>query len=194
VIAFPVMAGLIAFAVVKTNADGFSARVPPTSIEAAFAIQARKLAVPASAVSLVNPVSDSPEVLAQARAHWADHCASCHANDGSGNAPMGKRMYPPAPDMRGPRTQKMTDGELFFIIENGVRMSGMPAWGEPGHDLQDSWKLVRFVRSLPRITPQEVLEMEKLNPKSPDDLKEEQEEREFLNGGKPVEPEPHSHH
>jgi len=51
--------------------------------------------------------------------HWADHCAGCHANDGSGESLMGKRTYPPAPDMRLAATQQMTDGELFYIIQNG---------------------------------------------------------------------------
>ncbi len=42
---------------------------------------------------------------------------------------MGRNMYPPAPDMRLAETQQMTDGELFYIIQNGVRLTGMPAWG-----------------------------------------------------------------
>lgn len=166
-----------------------------TPIERAVAQQARRLAVPASALSRVNPVSDSAEVLEEAKAHWADHCATCHANDGSGKTPMGSGMYPPAPDMRETDTQRMTDGELFFIIENGIRMSGMPAWGAEGHDEKDSWKLVHFIRHLPHLTQQELLDMEKLNPKSPDDLKEEQEEKEFLNGGEPPHAStPHHHH
>ena len=56
-------------------------------------------------------------------------------------------MYPPAPDMRRAETQQLTDGELFYIIQNGVRLTGMPAWGGSGgdvsaHDEEDSWKLV----------------------------------------------------
>jgi mono/diheme cytochrome c family protein len=178
----------------KTQAGGLSARVAPTRVEGVIANLARSLAIPADASSRVNPVSDSPEVLAEARVHWADHCATCHANDGSGNTPMGKQMYPPAPDMRQSGTQQMTDGALFYIIENGIRLTGMPAWGAPGRDGQDSWKLVRFIRHLPRITAEELLEMEKMNPKSPDELLEEQQEQEFLNGGKPHESQLHQHH
>lgn len=177
----------------KTRADGMSARAKPSWMEEAVAMEARKLAIPAAAMTASNPIADSPEVLTEARAHWADHCAGCHANDGSGNTPMGKQMYPPAPDMRASRTQQMSDGELFYIIENGVRLTGMPAWGGPGHGQEDSWKLVRFIRHLPNVTPQELLEMDKLNPKSPDELKEEQEEKEFLNGDQPHEPTPHHH-
>jgi len=150
--------------------------------------------MPAAAIRRTNPVSGSPAVLAEARAHWADHCAICHANDGSGDTPMGKQMFPPAPDMRQPGTQRMTDGELFFVIENGIRLTGMPAWGGAGNDQRDSWKLVRFIRHLPLLTTQELQEMEALNPKSPEELKEEQEEKEFLNGGPPHERTAHQHH
>ena len=108
---------------------------------------------------------------------------------------MGKHMYPPAPDMRQADTQSLTDGELFYIIQNGVRLSGMPSWGGgTGHDELDSWKLVRFIRHLPKITAEEVKEMDGLNPKSPEELKEEQEEEEFLNGSQPNEHTHHAHH
>jgi len=153
------------------------------------------MALPAGARVRENPVADSPEALAEARAHWADHCAGCHSNNGSGDAGMGKYMYPPAPDMRQAATQNLTDGELFYIIQNGIRMTGMPAWGNgASRDERDSWKLVRFIRHLPKLTAGEEREMEAQNPKSPEELKEEQAEREFLNGGQPHEPTQHKHH
>ena len=97
---------------------------------------------------------------------------------------MGKHMYPPAPDVRQADTQSLTDGELFYVIQNGFRLSGMPSRGSGvSYDELDSWKLVRFVRHLPNLTAEEEREMEALNPKSPQEPKEEQEKREFLNGG-----------
>ena len=162
---------------------GFSTREQPTPMESWVAGQARAMAMPAEAKSRTSPIATSPEVLDAARAHWADHCASCHANDGSGDTVIGKNLYPPAPDMRLPATQQLTDGELFYIIQNGIRMTGMPAWGTgASHDEEDSWKLVHFIRHLPQITLEEKKAMEKLNPKSPDDLREEQEEERFLRG------------
>ena len=109
---------------------------------------------------------------------------------------MGKHMYPPAPDMRLPATQQMTDGELFYIIQNGIRLSGMPAWGGGSdHDAQDSWKLVYFIRQLPQLTVEEKKEMEKLNPKSPEELKEEADEEKFLKGEDSNDhPTEHHHH
>jgi mono/diheme cytochrome c family protein len=161
---------------------GGSATQPPAAMERRAALWMRSITIPAEVKSRVNPVADSAEVQAGARAHWADHCSVCHANDGSGNTEMGRHMFPPAPDMRQTETQSLGDGELFYIIENGVRLTGMPGWGGPGRDDKDSWKLVRFIRHLPSITAEELAEMATLNPKTPDELEEEKEERDFLNG------------
>ena len=142
-----------------------------------------------------NPVPSSQDALAEAMAHFADHCAICHDNDGSGNTTIGKGLYPKPPDMRQPATQNLTDGELFYIIQNGIRLTGMPAWGTgASHDEEDSWKLVHFIRHLPQITLEEKKAMEKLNPKSPDDLREEQEEERFLRGEETHESTPEHHH
>lgn len=182
------------------STHGLNARETPGPVERWVAARARQMALPKGARERENPVADSPEALSDARAHWADHCAACHANDGSGNIEMGRRMYPQAPDMRAQGTQQLTDGELFFIIQNGIRLTGMPGWGGGGsasktaHDEQDSWKLVRFIRHLPQLTAAEEREMQGLNPKSPDELKEEQEEKDFLNGGQTNEHEEHHHH
>ena len=182
--ALVVIAGVIGFVFLKIGARGFSTRVQPSALERWAARQARSMAVPSDARDRVNPVAESSEVLAEARVHWADHCATCHSNNGSGDAEMGKHMYPATPDMRKPETQNLTDGELFYIIQSGIRLTGMPAWGNgTSHDEDDSWKLVRFIRHLPTLTHEQEQEMKDLNPKTPDELKEEQEEREFLNGG-----------
>jgi len=133
--------------------------------------------------------------MEEARAHWADHCFSCHANDGSGDTTLGKHLYPPAPDMRLPATQQLTDGELFYIIQNGIRLTGMPAWGSgSSKDEEDSWKLVHFIRHLPEMTVEEKKAMEKMNPKSPDELREEEEEERFLRGEDSHEATPEHHH
>ena len=183
----------IGAAILLVRARGFSAAEPPGALERWLAPRLRNASMPASAKERTNPLPDSPEVRVEALAHWADHCAICHANNGSGDAEMGKHMYPPAPDMRGAATQRLTDGELFFIIQNGVRFTGMPAWGASGgaHNEEDSWKLVRLIRRLPHLSPEEEQKMRELNPKSPEELKEEEEEREFLNGGSTNE---HAHH
>ena len=190
-----IVVGAVAGAVWISQAHGFSAQAEPGALERWIALRARRAAIPRDAAALQNPVPNTPEVLAEGRAHWADHCALCHDNDGSGSTTIGMRTYPPAPDMRQPATQNLSDGELFYIIQNGIRLSAMPAWGSgSGHDEEDSWKLVRFIRHLPQVTFEEKKEMQKLNPKSPADLQEEQEEEKFLNGEDTHEPTEHHHH
>ena len=175
---------------------GISARAEPSAAEAFIARHLRHLAIPRAAREAMNPVSASPEVLMEAMEHFADHCAFCHANDGSGNTDIGKGLYPKPPDMKQSATQNLSDGELFYIIQNGVRFTGMPGFAVPdgSHD-QDSWKLVRFIRHLPMITDEELAHMKEMNPKTPADLKEEEEIKRFLEGTEnPSSNEPHRHH
>src|SRR6266850_2737965 len=191
-----VLAGGVAALVVIRR--GFSARDEPSRAEAFIARRLRSLAVPSRAKNLPNPVAVTPEVLAEARAHFADHCALCHANDGSGNTEIGQSLYPKAPDMRLPATQSLTDGELYYIIQNGIRLTGMPAWGMKDDEQdEDSWTLVHLIRHLGELTPEQRKEMEKMNPKSPAELEEERQEQEFLQGGAepPEDPtKPHAPH
>jgi mono/diheme cytochrome c family protein len=192
--------GLIAAAAVSVLHDGLSSRAKPSFLETAIARSARKMAAPSGAHNTRNPVPDSPNVQREARLHFADHCAFCHGNDGSGDTVLGSGLYPKPPDLRAEETQKLADGDIFWIIENGVRLTGMPAFGGAGsehdHDVEDTWKLVHFIRHLPVLSAEEKLEMEKYNPKGPDDRQEEQEENNFLNGGvaKPTaKPDRHHH-
>jgi mono/diheme cytochrome c family protein len=166
---------------------GFSARAEPSSIETLLATTARKLAVPSSYRQLRNPFSASPQNVQAGMEHFSDHCSTCHANDGGGDTLFGKGLYPKPPDMRTAETQNKSDGELYYTIEDGVRLSGMPAFGEE-HSVGDdaeTWHLVLFIRHLPHITSEELNEMKGLNPKTEADREEEQQEEEFLKGGKP---------
>jgi mono/diheme cytochrome c family protein len=141
--------------------SGFSAREDPSELEELIARRARALATPAGTKEMKNPHSATDEALAAARAHWVDHCATCHGLDGSGQTSIGQSLYPKAPDMRAAATQDLTDGELYSIIENGIRFTGMPAWGG-SHAPQDNWQLVMLIRRLPQLSPEERREMEKL--------------------------------
>jgi mono/diheme cytochrome c family protein len=163
-----------------TIRSGLSARDNPSALEAYLARGARKLSTPASGRNAKNPFAPTAEVLDEARAHFADHCAICHGNNGSGKTQIGQNLYPKAPDMRLPETQNLTDGEIYYVIHNGIRLTGMPAWGPEEKD-NDSWKLVLFIHHLPQLTPAEEREMESLNPKSPGEQQQEQEEDRFLN-------------
>lgn len=167
----------------QSYTTGFSAKDEPNALEALIARQLRHLAIPIENRQLRNPLPLTQELLKEARGHFADHCATCHANDGSGQTDIGRNVYPKALDLRLPAIQNMSDGELFFIIQNGIRFTGMPGWGtgDPAID-GGSWQLVHFIRHLPNLTEEELTEMKTLNPKTKKELEEELLFDQFLGG------------
>jgi mono/diheme cytochrome c family protein len=188
-----VLLGLIGAALILAGAGfaylkstGLSTQGEPGRIETMIARTARAMAIPAWAKALRNPTPASSDVIEEGMAHYADHCATCHANDGSGKTEMGQGLYPRAPDMRLPATQDMSDGELFYVIEHGIRFTGMPGWRtgtEAGE--ASSWRLVHFIRHLPNLTSTELDAMKDRNPRSPQEIRLELEEERFLNEGAP---------
>lgn len=144
---------------------GFSTKDQPSALETAIAREARNISIPSDAKEQENPFPATPKNLEDGMEHFADHCATCHGNDGSGHTLIGLNLYPKPPDMRLAETQNLTDGELFYIISNGVRMTGMPGWAT-SHKPEETWDLVDFIRRLPQMTGQEKKDMEKFNPKS----------------------------
>jgi mono/diheme cytochrome c family protein len=183
IIVIIVSLGVVWWVSYRLFTTGFSARTEPHALEVMMARKIRHLAVPIKHRNAANPVPLNEEVLKEGRAHFADHCAICHANDGSGQTPIGKNVYPKTPDLRLADTQSLSDGELFWVIHNGIRFTAMPAWGsdDPEKDL-DSWKLVHFIRHLPQLTQEELDEMKALNPKTEKERLEEAAFDQFLQG------------
>ena len=144
----------------KIRAHGLSARAKPMAVEVWLARNVRSLATPSSVKTLKNPFTESALLLAEARDHFADHCAVCHGNRGDGKTMFGEGMFPPPPDLRKLETQNLTDGEIMNIIKEGIRFTGMPGFG--GSD-EDNWKLVPFIRHLPHLTEKEVQMMSEVN-------------------------------
>lgn len=174
---------------------GISAKGEPGRLETVVARTMRGLAIPRGDRDLKNPVTLTDDVLASGMSHWADHCAACHGNDGSGQTEIGLGLYPKPPDMRLEPTQSLTDGELFYIIENGIRLTGMPAWGTGSPEgAEGTWHLVHFIRRLPSLTAEELEQMGTMNPRSAESLAEEEEMRRFLEGGEAPKPAPSHKH
>jgi len=139
---------------------GFSAREKPFAAQAFVARKLRILAIPDGSSRLRNPITPDALSVAEARDHFADHCAVCHANNGGGKTLINSGLYPPAPDLRADSTQGLSDGEIFYIIKNGIRFTGMPGWG--GDD-DENWKLVLFIRHLPHLSSKELALMREVN-------------------------------
>ena len=164
-------------------ASGISAQPEPSQVEALIARRLRGWMIPPAAERRANPVPPSADAIETGLEHFANHCAPCHANDGSGRVEMGENLYPRAPDMRLSATQSLTDGALFYIIEEGIRLTGMPGWktGTPEGE-RESWRLVHFIRHLPKLTEGERRRMEQLNPRTAAEWREEQDVERFLAG------------
>ena len=163
--------------------SGLTAREKPSAIETRVARGVRSFAISRRDRTRTNAVPQSEEAVRAGLEHFADHCAVCHGNDGGGATSFGRGMFPPSPDLRAEATQGMTDGELFYIIENGVRFTGMPAFAAgTAEGEQESWKLVHFIRRLPRLSEPELERMKELNPRSPEEIRQEIAEEEFLRG------------
>ena len=180
VIVFLTTVGLYAY----VNGHGFDARAEPGRLEAAVALRLRTMAIPGEARQRTSAEPQTEENFRAGLAHFADHCAICHSNDGSGTTEIGRGLYPKPPDMRLARTQNLTDGELFYIIEHGVPLTGMPGFGTSSPEGEKAtWHLVQFIRRLPKLTEEELEHMTELNPLSVEAWLQRLEEEEFLRGG-----------
>jgi len=153
-------------AVIWLVSGGMSSRRNPGIVETWLAVRMRSVAISAADRRMADPEPAGPLAQKIGLEQFADHCATCHGNDGSGQVDVGRGLYPRPPDLRGATTQSMTDGEIFHIINDGVRFTGMPAWN---HEPRESWALVRFIRLLPNLTKAEVDRMRTLNPNGADE-------------------------
>lgn len=141
----------------------FSASQRPPWLEEELVEGARELAMPRDARARTNPFPFDAPAMNEARDHYAEHCAACHGVDGKGKTVIGRNSYPPAPDLTTSDSQGMSDGEIYYIIYNGVRFSGMPAWGK-SHSEKENWHLVSFIRRLPKLSAEELEQIRKAAP------------------------------
>src|SRR5258708_3358471 len=134
---------------------GFSATDQPSAVEIVMARTVRDLGIPRSARNQKNPWTSTPDLLQEARENFVVHCAGCHGKDGDGRSGIGQNLYPKAPDLQRPETQNLTASEIHYIIQNGVRLTVMPAVGNPhsGQDDNAPWKLVLLVPPIALATP-----------------------------------------
>jgi mono/diheme cytochrome c family protein len=111
---------------------------------------AKDVAIPLQAGKMQNPLPETDEVVSQGQEIFLGSCAQCHGPEARGDTNVGRNMYPPAMDLTSAHVQHWNDAELFWIIQNGVRLTGMPAWKSSLSD-NDTWKLARFIHHLPRL-------------------------------------------
>ena len=186
---------------VYARGHGFSAREQPSWMERTMALNARKIATPADAKSLANPrQQQTAEMIAEADEHFVEHCSICHGIDGRGDTTIGRNLYPKVPDMSQQDTQQLSDGELYYIISNGIRLTGMPAWGSEDKP-EAIWDLVSLIRRLPKLFPEELQRLQnaareaggELSEQAPEDERKETQESSKERTAKPKHTHTHKH-
>jgi mono/diheme cytochrome c family protein len=131
-----------------------AATKPPGRLEKRLADFALDRSVKRRAPRGKNPFAGSAEAAREGLVHYKEMCVTCHGAPGIDPSEIGEGLNPPAPDLTLPKVQALSDGELFWLLQNGIRMSGMPGFG-PTHNDQEVWNIVTFLRRLPEITPEE---------------------------------------
>jgi mono/diheme cytochrome c family protein len=150
-----IVVAVVVMAYVQLRAGGLSADAEPGRLEQKVAARLLRLSISSEAERQQNPFREDVTAWQTAVEHYKDHCAGCHGSDGHGQTEMGENMYPKVPDLAGPAVQRLSDGALFSIIQNGVRWTGMPAWkSEHSHD--ETWRLVSLIRHVPSLTTTEL--------------------------------------
>ena len=148
---------MVALGALLIKNRGFRASSTPGGFETSATRLLRDFAIPRAEKGRKNPFASDEQARGQGRNEFLARCATCHGSDGRGATPIGANVYPRVPDLHGPATQDLTDGEIRYIIANGVQLTGMPALPAlDGQEERVSWALVTYLRSLRSKTPAEV--------------------------------------
>src|SRR5262249_19101224 len=150
----PAVAALAAAITLAAGLIDFSAARPPGHLEERLATFALDRSIAHRAAKVANPLAGSPDAVAAGLALVRTHCVDCHGAPGAAAAEGGASLDPTAAGLTVPRVQARSDGELRWIVSNGIRMTGMPAFGASRSE-QEIWQLVAAVRRLPRLSPEE---------------------------------------
>jgi mono/diheme cytochrome c family protein len=144
-----VSAVVIVGALVAISQFSLSALPEPASIENYLATSARRLLVRRGSREAIPPApANMAASIEEGDKLYGTECAACHGLDGNNPTDAGRWMYPRAADLKSREVQQYSDRELFWIVKNGIRLSGMPAFGNVETD-EHIWNLVHFVRTLP---------------------------------------------
>lgn len=140
--------GAVALGAVNPSATTRPSRleklVAHAALDAAVRVRAPRGAAPTDATS-----------VERGREAYRAHCLVCHGVPGGEQSSIAAGLNPPVPDLAEPETQARTDGELYFLVSGGVRLTGMPGFAR---SLPDGlrWDVVAFLRVLPKLGDEEL--------------------------------------
>ena len=130
--------------------QGCTASKQPSQEETSVANAAKDVTIPFEAGKMKNPLPATAEIVSQGQEVFLRSCAQCHGAEARGDTNLGRNMSPPAMDLTSAHVQHWSDAELVWIIQNGVRLTGMPSWKSSISD-NDTWKLARYIHNLPHL-------------------------------------------
>jgi mono/diheme cytochrome c family protein len=122
-------------------------------------VRDRSIAMRATA-SPTEPALTDPQLIKAGFRSYHTMCSTCHSTPGRKSSPIRQGLNPKPPRLYSKQVQRRSNAELYWIIEHGMRMTGMPAFG-PTHNSEKIWGLVAFVRQLPQLSPQQYQAMVK---------------------------------
>jgi mono/diheme cytochrome c family protein len=130
-----------------------SATAKPNRVETYVATQAKhRLIARAAQQSLPPETPDTKDSQTDGHVLYGSLCAGCHGYDSRTVTPLGNSFYPPTLSLASGEVQQYSNAELYVVIHGGIRLSGMPAFGN-AHSSDEIWSLVHYVRSLPGAPP-----------------------------------------
>lgn len=120
---------------------------------------ARKRSIEGHAAGIVAPANlDTQARVVAGTSHFSTHCSVCHSAPGVDAEDMAEGMYPQPPVLTDV-SKRFTPAQLFWILKNGIKMSGMPSWADHGDEAM--WNIVAFLEELPKIDKQHYAELVK---------------------------------
>ena len=148
-----VAAAVVVLAVFGTGWYDMGARRSPDVVDR-FGAWAKRRSVPAHAPERRIPTLGDPEAIEAGLAHYATNCLPCHDVPGVEGMEFHEGMLPEPPHIDDRQVQRWSEAELFWIVKNGIRMTGRPAFGG-NHSDEEIAQIVAFVRHAPELTEAE---------------------------------------
>jgi cytochrome c553 len=108
-------------------------------------------------MAIEAPPLDDPALVHRGAGHYATGCAPCHGAPGQERSAVARAMTPPPPFLP-ERVAEWQPNELFWIVQNGVKFTGMPAWAAPERS-DEVWAMVAFLLQLPMMEPERYREL-----------------------------------
>ncbi len=150
-----VVAALAAVVVAWSGWYNVAATSSPGKLEKDTAALVVRRSIEKRAGTAANPFPASSENLKTGLAHYKENCLACHGAPGIPKSEFGMGLNPSAPELTVPEVQERSDGQIFWVVSNGIRMTGMPAFS-PTHKPEEIWKIVAFVRHMQKLSDDEV--------------------------------------